>query len=1304
MSNQNLQMQRIRRLIVIWIAEIRLNNYENYYDINKVSEHLCRLLLNKIFDHQLIDLNKVKNNFPGLDIGDTEKDLIAYQITSRTDNNKIITSLETVVKNEYEKIFTGGIRFLILNDTVKINFGPKSKKTPDKILPGFKLESNIIYPQTLIQKIEDIYEREADLLKFNEIKNLLEKEIIPIFPAPDPIPEQKIDALASLLTQAIEKISNNSQPELKISDQFFTASLIPPAMVIASNRAELTDNLWKRVNDSDALWLQGAPAMGKTTLAVLLSKKANGAVLWIECRDIAPEQLMEHILTLLSRYYQLDIGHDYSIALDLIFTSTVDGTFIILNDVPDLHKHTSLSDQLGQFIAKASAKSLNVLVTSNFSVPDRLTALLELNINVVSVPVFEVKDTENLLTHLGAPNEAVILLSKLVTEVTQGHPLLIRSVLKFLRENTWEIGDQVLIAIFSGKFGDGSQREIYARVLEQVTDAETRELLYRLQCVTGTFSLETIQLLSSVSPVINHPAEKLNPLTGIWLQKNTKNSFQLSPLIKTLTGNLSIETTKEINKKLGFEIIEKKIISQIDASKAILYFSLAKEFNESAFVLLKVLFEFTPTPKLFFDWGFNLFWFYTPLPADVMSIIKVQIRVFQINICLNQKKDTEFLVSDLQNILLNEEVGLLGHALSNMIFFQINLKENPLLAMNNLVITQSALKEIDEAIPEIKDDLGRRELLNGIWIIFSHIHKKQDYEQWFNLFKALDVPVEIIEPGSNQLYIMAAVSIYRNAVLKNKDTDENIKELFYKLISLSEESGVSLLSTYSLKFLAKYYIEKEHDFASAVSLIANYEKILVKNPIYKFLLYAEIGSAYFLAGEIDEAEKYMKEVRNIVIPAIYTEKLEYLIYYLQIADQKKLHDATEVAHEALKIVVANSNYVLEDKIKLYGESAIASINQNKLFEALNLYEQGYKLLMDNFNNSEEQQALVIRYGNALKYLNELIEFGKAESFGEGGNVIPKPGYFFRTIKELLEGGYYFDERKFAVATLLQSSFETINKINAAKEWAYRSIELSQQVENAKFVPILQQNMHYLIKDKRYRQAYNVMAYIDNYYTSLKKRAAEGDALNEVVLKSLEHIKDNDFNIYFFILLPIAFSFSLDICNGDIQEKQFPEMINDAFNFERYPIKDAGSFNFAKELFEQILIYRITYQEMQKLLDNFKSEFKEYLHVIGNILLSSLATASSAFYLHINVMMTFDKTIQGMKSFYRFTAIPYFIAFWKRKLETHPEEFIGKEQLKSRGFLLIEKSEDEKKVRTLFRIFAHHLDVQTTNVQDDYMNK
>lgn len=137
-------------------------------------------------------------------MGDQTHALVAFQVTSRTDAAKVIRKLKTVVKNGYEKIFTRGIKFLILkNETVPFK---TAKTDPKKVLATFDPATDILYPADLIREIKKIYQ--ADYARFLQIKILIEREIkFPSPPVPDPLTvfgpvmeslQQKLNALYDL--------------------------------------------------------------------------------------------------------------------------------------------------------------------------------------------------------------------------------------------------------------------------------------------------------------------------------------------------------------------------------------------------------------------------------------------------------------------------------------------------------------------------------------------------------------------------------------------------------------------------------------------------------------------------------------------------------------------------------------------------------------------------------------------------------------------------------------------------------------------------------------------------------------------------------------------------------------------------------------------------------------------------------------------------------------------------------------------------------------------------------------------------
>ncbi len=164
------EIDRVIKLVSLWVTEIKANNYLDFYDINKVAEDLAVKLLNEIYNLQLINLNEEKPNYPGIDLGD-KINKIAFQVTSRSDPGKIQESLETFVKKD-KTIYSNGIRFLILNE-VKPKLSGKKWQAIDS---DFKPSEHIITHNDLIKEIKKLYDP-ADRAKFDHIKIILEEEV-----------------------------------------------------------------------------------------------------------------------------------------------------------------------------------------------------------------------------------------------------------------------------------------------------------------------------------------------------------------------------------------------------------------------------------------------------------------------------------------------------------------------------------------------------------------------------------------------------------------------------------------------------------------------------------------------------------------------------------------------------------------------------------------------------------------------------------------------------------------------------------------------------------------------------------------------------------------------------------------------------------------------------------------------------------------------------------------------------------------------------------------------------------------------
>lgn len=874
--NEQEELGQIRRLIGIWLNEIYLANAEFYFDINKVSENLCRQLLNLVYGYELEDLNDEENpNFAGLDIGDKNIAKIAFQITSRSDRYKVIKNLQTVITNGYEKVFDCGIKFLILKLEERVTF--TKKNDPTKILPSFDPARDIIYPEDIIKKIHTIYETEGDLIKFNKIKGLLEKELYPKFQS-HIIKEQakEIRVLTQMMDMSIEE---GSMGNFGTSYDYADKDLQLPVIKSLVPRETLIQEYLSLLAETSILWVKGPFSTGKTSIAVSVCQKSSKNVIWLECRAITDKQLVEHLLNSLSAFLKIRRKPNFKqMVVDLI-AALSDETLLVLNDVAQFSPIERYEDQILFFLSELETSGHKVLVTSNFSAPETFTYKYGLGIASKNISPFLPNETAQLLQTYGASPEITGILSEQITSSTQGHPLLIRSAAKYLSERSWKIRDEELIAIFTGKFDSSTDKATYAKLLRDTSDIKTVELLYRLKYIIGSFSSMVVHAVAQVDPVIDRVGERLNELSEIWLQQDSYGKYLVSPLIKHLDDNVNQEVKKSVYLVVANSVLSTKPVSPIDASSAILYYSLAEDYNNAALVLIKLLHAFTKSPELFFEWGLHIHWFHNRLPSEINPSLKVQIRVGQIQITKDLDKDAEikFLREDLISILNEEDTGLIDRYLSNTALFQIDFKRFPLTAMDEL--TQIREDEIEmksnEAFTKrLKEDglvLLDDVLLNAIWMIFAQLSSFGEFQTWFDKL-ALSYPESITDPQNNEAYAMAGASIYRNVVATNKDSESPV-EILTLLLKKGIEKEVYLIAAYALKYLVKYKVEQNDDLDGAISLVESYQELMGRSYIYDYLVKAELGAMCLLKGNRQQAFDYLSPLREARLPVFILSNL-----------------------------------------------------------------------------------------------------------------------------------------------------------------------------------------------------------------------------------------------------------------------------------------------------------------------------------------------------------------------------------------------------------------------------------------------
>lgn len=1294
-------LKKVLGLLAVWIERIRANNAILLFDINKIAESFCLKLLNLVYGLELKDLNQEKANFPGLDLGDKENSKVAYQITSRTDTAKVISTLRTVVKKKYEQSFTGGIRFLILSHGEKIKF-PKIK--PETILSTFKADSDIIYIDEVYNEIKRIFD--SDDILFLKIKKLVESDISVDDLSSNAEANTGLTALVEELNRKIEQLQQEHKVDFKLNNQSsFTKDLSLPNVPVISNRVSCLKDITDILIRNKQVWISGNISTGKTQLALLVARQHPGNSYWFDASHINKDaNFVEMLVGELTLALNISRGLTLQNAIREIFKIWGTGSMMVLNDVPQLIGKELEKRNLSFLLKEALDAGINIILTSNYDLPFTGEHEITGHIDHYPIPMFVEEETGEVMKVYGASNDNIDDAAAVITALTNGHPLMINAVCKYLQERKWNIDNDAIVAIFKGNVGEQYQAEVYRRIIESTNDENSKNLLYRLQPINGTFSEAEIAAISNVQPEINRPLETIQGLKGIWLKIVDDNRLELSPLVKQLGSNLGDKLENEVNTALGDLILSKKLISQIEAYSVLNYYQKGNAYAKLSLVLILVLQESMKNKDLFFTWGFDLYWYYTKLPEGISPFFKVLIRFLQINVAQQHNKDVEFLAKDIAEISDHEDVGELGKVMKSLVLHHVYAKTNPQIALSNFIEAQDRMAALDVDLPGIPV----KEMIQDdfIWLSFYKIQERAEFQSWFDTFGKIKDRFKGNDIRNSHGYIVAGHSLVRLCFPSKENLDDHIQTLRI-IADLAIKNELPLLAVYALRYIIRLNALHQIDIGISHEIVSIYEEYINAEQIFKYLIDEEVGRQLYYTGNNEAAKKILDVATVTVLPTFYVEEFDIFWIYPRLIEAENGQKAHDFLMRGFEKSISDPRTTTLDKIKMYGEAGISYWLTGDNKQALYHLEKGYELLLDKFDNSPEHQAAVIRFGSISNYIKCIVIEGIAPTkTGDGGNyAVPVRGNFYQAIDKMLEGGYYFDERKFISAVVFEDAFEFYNDRTTAKKWAFRCMEISMQLSEPKYAGILFKDIFYLIGDGNYQKAVNLYLYLEGHLQKLNRsKDAENGPSLKVVLEQSKAAERNEPYFFQYVVLPPVFTIAMEIVSGKTQEADLPSIIEDLFTHLNIGLKDGVTLDFLHQLYRKILIEKISIADVNTLLDSYKGEYKSQVFTIGYILSSIDAPVRDAVSMHFSLMPSIDEAFNNkFTAFFRFTIVPFFELFWKKKFEENKADFLYSEHWASASIPYFTDAPLSDKLRFLFQSLHHHLNVPLNSKLTDWIS-
>jgi hypothetical protein len=853
--------------------------------------------------------------------------------------------------------------------------------------------------------------------------------------------------------------------------------------------------------------IYGNLGSGKTNLAAQIANEVGGCIAWIRLRDLNPKQAALRIDDTLVALSGKKPKTDWNIWYKEVGATLPINSLIILDDVPRLNGSSPLDEHLNILVRAFHEKGLRVLSTSAYPLP--MTLIQDVPNGIIGnheVPNFTIDEIKNMLILYGAPkilvgNEKFIGLLMALTEM---HPVLLTAAARYLQDKQWSLDNDNLLALFQGEYRQELNYLIQNELINKLEDDSTRELLYRLTLVKGSFSMNEVQLISQISPVIGAPFEKINKAKGLWIQNDTSTTYLVSPLLYSIGPlNLQAETKKNTHFILGKGIIEKRFIHPMEGIKAIHHFVSAEAYKEAAMTLLSSLDQLEVNKAYSDEWGFSLMWYSTPLPEKMDLHSKMLLRTKQIMVLTKMGKDVTHLIQELEEMIEKTENTDSTAKFISLYPAYYYVDKDPLKATKYLTKGLSEHFSLNSISENDLDDLNAHPI-SMIWIAGFLLKSSHEIISWLEMISS--IPRQLLEIASNsEIAPECCMKICDQIWLDESNKGENAREwdqvinVLEKVAFVSNELGLTLLWACAVRAQIIVLAEYKDDINAAISLAKESINVYPTEPVVRFLIQGNLGKQFVFKSRYFDAITNLTEALKPEMTEYPTERIICYIELSKAFGEGNPQHAVFFTQQALEI--AKQNKIIQDEllVKVLGEHIVALWMAGEIKSIYPYYEEIVVRLLDADKSKDTWKILFVAFGHVSGYLSSIITTGKPPAEIRGGEeyVAPSRGFFI-THHPLLVNVYQPSNDWFLAAHLSMAG-EALGFIDEAEKWLVKGFDIALEKGNIRGISLLgTQAIDYLIRMNNFSVSLDIAIETETMF-EIRNQGQDYDANAELVI-------------------------------------------------------------------------------------------------------------------------------------------------------------------------------------------------------------
>jgi hypothetical protein len=839
----------------------------------------------------------------------------------------------------------------------------------------------------------------------------------------------------------------------------------PPIGEKLSPRTETVDQLKHELDRMTWLALTGSSGTGKSYLALLVAARYACCPVWLRFRDLDVGQaaaMLDAVFLHLrggvvsSRHHEL-----YAAACRQFGPNAL----IVLDDVPALLGGDPLVQRLELLVRACSETGVKLLTTSVHRLPGVLQRVARGHLTQSDAPPLTDLEALEILQSFSAPPKLLANFAsvRFLNAVAQHHPALFTAIALFLEAHGWQWRDQQFEALLLGRFAQGVNDETIRRLLATVTDGPSRNLLYRLNLVIGTFDMETVRVLAAVEPSVHEPRERLTALADLWVQRDTREQMRVSPLIHALgSDDLTDEVKRGCHSALAEQLLQKGTLAPYELEMGVTHLLAAQEHERAVLLLtwgLSQLQQALETGQMDISRAkklglYSIFWG-VPLPQSVSLQTRLLLRSQQLHIAEVLSGDMSFVLADLSRLI--DEAG----EAEAMGLFAAAISAAPILARIDFDASCHCLTKAVHALPQITLPEGSlMELLPGLtpgsllWINLFGVRTKAHVHCWCDMLS--NVPVEVRQQAlSDQLADMGASVLVDRLWLAEADRSTaernwerviaDIDEIAVKCEAMAAELLVATAVRAKILVLCEHLHQPDRAIALAEAALTH----LSDDLRVRFMICDAIGQQLsYVDDKETEAAVWLQRADSVceLIPQrLQWERAMTLLALARLADKRGEADTTTaLLARAVELVRSLPHRSETEMAKLLGELAVAQWKQDNYRGAFEALDDAVPRLLKARTEVAEWKALFTIFGHTAGYMANCARTGHPPTLADGAPFVLPPVGNFHNMKEAGLASVYRPERDIALPCIMAQFAQAVERDDRVAYWADQAIAMGRQ--------------------------------------------------------------------------------------------------------------------------------------------------------------------------------------------------------------------------------------------------------------------